>query len=836
MSKHWKKFILPVLGILSLLSLYPIVNMFFWRDDYTLLYKIQQHESAVYPYQFVIPYFTPLYQWFGLNPQGYFVLGLLLYAVSAVCVFLFFRSITKTPVAFAASLLYASGLVALENMIQITYADVVPVFVILLTMSQLYLVQFIQKGKTRLLGLSIAFYILLLEFFPHRAHLVYVYILATDLLLLPYRSFRVRRILARQLPFLLLFLAWYLAPRGTNGGGANPQIVVQSISILKNHGINAIVNFTNLLLAPLDVLWPSLVSFSKPAKTIIGIAVAFLSLFLIRVSWRKYADLTRLHAYSFLLVIGGLVAYLLFNPDFVIAGISRYHTYTQLGFVLYIASGFFLLRALSAKPIMKASLTLLLGSYIFASSVATLVYTTTLNKNHSLPAKRFYQELKTFLPKLPADALLYIDKTSKLPYDASEFTRVGRLSTEAAFAAMYGVPMQQLRYTENFEDVATFASEHPENIETIYSFYLSDSRLLDTTKHVRAWLHNPAEPIDLTNTWRTKGPIQTVIATCNGKYTVGIPPTVTSPSLSLRNVTPVTIQLSLRITPLNVYQFTYPYYQSGITYEEETVAEPCKAVTQKPSVSPELFERLIALYTEHKSVVVPKVTTSSYFPPDIPDYAADGDIRTMWTADVTAWNRDKTASVTIDLPMEQEIQRILLTPGSMQRLPTALRVTVRQNDSQGWQEVKAVHGASMSEYEPYEITFSPTRAKQFQLTITKTNTALAPQIAELEFLSSTWNDIALADIIRYRINPYTSVPSTITMQQLHSAWHYVLPLRLYWKKDKDWDFRRNNYVPFAALADGALHTYTITIPAGGRTLEKLRLAGFIIPSQVSLGH
>ena len=504
MNKRWKKLIVPLLVMLSLVSLHPVANMFFWRDDYTLLYKIQQHESALYPYQLVIPYFTPLYQWFGLEPRGYFVLGLLLYAVSSVAVFIFFRSITKTSIAFFASLLYASGLVALENMIQITYADVVPVFVTLLSLSQFYLVRFIQKGKAQFWAISIALFVLVLEFFPHRAHLVYLYILATDLLLVSCHSSRIQRILTRQLPFLLLFLGWYLIPRGANGGGANPQIIVQSISILKNNGINAIINFTNLLLAPLDVLWPSLIALSQHVKVTIGIAVTLLSLILMRVSWRKYRDLARLHAYSFFLVIAGLVAYLLFNPDFVIAGISRYHTYTQLGFVLYIASGFFLLRALSPKSIIKASITLLLGAYILASSAATLAYTTALNKNHSFPAKRFYQELKTFLPELQPNAFLYFDKTNKLPYDSSEFTRVGRLSTEAAFAAMYATPMQYLRYTENFEDIAAFASEHPDNTENIYSFYISENRLLDTTKYVRAWFENPTETIDLTTKWQTK--------------------------------------------------------------------------------------------------------------------------------------------------------------------------------------------------------------------------------------------------------------------------------------------------------------------------------------------
>ena len=716
-------------------------------------------------------------------------------------------------------------------MIQITYADVVPVFVTLLSLSQFYLVRFIQKGKAQFWAISIALFVLVLEFFPHRAHLVYLYILATDLLLVSCHSSRIQRILTRQLPFLLLFLGWYLIPRGANGGGENPQIIVQSISILKNNGINAIINFTNLLLAPLDVLWPSLIALSQHVKVTIGIAVTLLSLILMRVSWRKYRDLARLHAYSFFLVIAGLVAYLLFNPDFVIAGISRYHTYTQLGFVLYIASGFFLLRALSPKSIIKASITLLLGAYILASSAATLAYTTALNKNHSFPAKRFYQELKTFLPELQPNAFLYFDKTNKLPYDSSEFTRVGRLSTEAAFAAMYATPMQYLRYTENFEDIAAFASEHPDNTENIYSFYVSENRLLDTTKYVRAWFENPTETIDLTTKWQTKDSIQTHVATCDNRYSVGIPPTVTSPKLNIRSVTPVTLQFSLRITPLDLFPFTFPYYQSDVTHEEETIGE---AVTKHPSLSPKTLQGLIALQTESSKQVVSEVTTSSYFPPDIPGYAADGDVRTLWTADVTAWNRDKHASVTLDLPFAQEIQRILVTPGSMQRLLTAIRVAVRQQDSGPWQEIQTVNDANMSEYEPYEIAFSPVTAKQFLLTITQTNTRLAPQIAELELLSSTWKNMTLPDIIGYRTNPYTSVPDIFTMQQLRSAWQYTQPLRLYWKKDKDWDFRRRNYVEFPALADGALRTYTITIPAGGRTLEKLRLAGFIIPSTISL--
>ncbi len=803
----------------SVMVLFPIKEMFFLRDDFTILYKIQQHETLLRPYEKIITFYTPLYQWFGLNPQGYFLLAILLYGLSSLGVFVFFLQLAPVPVASLAALLYGSGLVALENMIQIMYADAIPILVILMTLALSCFIRYGKTGKILYLGVSLLLYYLAHDWFAHRAHLAYLSVLAVDLFFLPHTSVLKRAL--RQLPFFVIALLTY---GSVQGAGAATQL----IQIFLQYGKNIPINFANLILTPISTLVPKLETITEPVKMTIGILLAIGSLMLIAKSRKTKRQLATLHLFSLILVGAGFMAYLIFNPSFIISGISRYNTYTQFWIPLYIVSGLMLIRT--------RFLILILSFYILTSYAATYTYITAFNRDRSIPTKKFYQDLKTYLPTLPTDALLYIDQTNTLPYDPTEFMRVGRLPTEAAFATMYEVPRENLRYTDTFRDMVEFFGQHPDKLQTIYSFYIGQDGLVNTTDQVRSWLVNPKQTVDLSQIWKLDQPVKTVITGCPTGESIGIPPVTMSPALTIPSIAPITVRLTLRITPHEMSRFSYPYFQQGTGFEQIEEEYTCDTIAAGNGVSVNLLSKTIAFEEAKRIHLAPHAIASSSLPHDPPANAVDKDNRTPWTPDITAWSKERRAELQLDLRQEQLISRILLTPAHSLRLPTNFTVSTRRTSSDSWQDVAVITDGQTQEQTAYEITFPAINTRHIRLTITQTNTRLAPQIAELEAVGNQWSDVSLTDITSYRINPFALVPDAAAAQSLFNSWQNALPLRLYWKKDKDWDFAPENYVAFPAIADGTPHTYDVTIPAGGLTIEKLRLTGFIIPSTVSLGQ
>src|SRR5258708_34352288 len=99
---HLLPFVL--LAVVLLLSLGKTFHYYFYTDDYALLYHIQQHYSYGFPYDWVTRTLWLPYQIFGVDPLGYFVLGVLTYFFAAVAVFFFIKKLTKNSLISAAAM------------------------------------------------------------------------------------------------------------------------------------------------------------------------------------------------------------------------------------------------------------------------------------------------------------------------------------------------------------------------------------------------------------------------------------------------------------------------------------------------------------------------------------------------------------------------------------------------------------------------------------------------------------------------------------------------------------------------------------------------------------
>src|SRR3989338_1156923 len=98
-----------------------ILGMYFYLEDYLILYSIQNptspeagYGSGIFgrPFGWAVTPFIPFYPLFGLEPQGYYLIEVLLYFAASISVYFFAKTFTgNKKAAFGSALIFASGYV-----------------------------------------------------------------------------------------------------------------------------------------------------------------------------------------------------------------------------------------------------------------------------------------------------------------------------------------------------------------------------------------------------------------------------------------------------------------------------------------------------------------------------------------------------------------------------------------------------------------------------------------------------------------------------------------------------------------------------------------------------
>src|SRR3989344_1801228 len=124
--KLYQKFI--ILFLVVLLAYGLTLGMYIWQDDNAIMFKLQNLEEGggnlghgIYdrntPYRGVIVPLVPLYYFFGLEPVGYFVVGLIVYFLASVTVYFLAKELKNDKnFAFGAAVIFAAGFIGGETL------------------------------------------------------------------------------------------------------------------------------------------------------------------------------------------------------------------------------------------------------------------------------------------------------------------------------------------------------------------------------------------------------------------------------------------------------------------------------------------------------------------------------------------------------------------------------------------------------------------------------------------------------------------------------------------------------------------------------------------------
>lgn len=236
------------LFLFLLVSFGQTLKMNFWRDDYTMLFKLQhsQEQASHFgengligsgPYKYILLPHALFFPIFKLNPLGYFIVGLILYSMAMYAIYFFVNELLKSKkAALFASLVFAAGYIASDGLFRIINSWQNSIGQILALLAFSFYVKFFNKKGLKYYFLALGLYIASIEFVFVRSHSLIAIIFALDLLLglLPNIKRNLPAFVFRQLPFWVLFKFKYLQ----NSQIADPGIKERfaSIFIDRNFG------------------------------------------------------------------------------------------------------------------------------------------------------------------------------------------------------------------------------------------------------------------------------------------------------------------------------------------------------------------------------------------------------------------------------------------------------------------------------------------------------------------------------------------------------------------------------------------------------------------------
>jgi hypothetical protein len=273
--------------------------MYFWQDDFALLFKLQHPWEYAGSfgndiigggaYKYLVTPFVPFFPLFRLSPFPYFLVALVLYMLAAVAFYFFVRVLFRnTRASMYATFLFLSGYVGVDIMFRIINSWQTMIGHIFTFLSLGFFVLFYRRFRKRDYFASLLFYLAAVEFVFVRSHALIVSYFAIDFVYM-YLTSNVSSSIFRRLflsfvrlvPFITIFYCWYLM--GENGVGK--QALTGVINKITSGNVSAIAPFFStagyaLVYEPIQSLLHQFVGDTKFG--ILSLFVFLLSSFYIR--------------------------------------------------------------------------------------------------------------------------------------------------------------------------------------------------------------------------------------------------------------------------------------------------------------------------------------------------------------------------------------------------------------------------------------------------------------------------------------------------------------------------------------------------------------------------
>lgn len=487
--------------LLQMISLSFIVFAFFyetlkmqpWKDDYGLLYNLQQKEPFPYPYHHLVDLHAPFFSILGTNPQGYFVLGILFVFLAAITFYyLVYELFANKMLAFMASLVFVTTPMGVDTVFMLMTFATTYFLIALFLLALIFIVKF-YKNK-RFLNYVVALILLALSFelAPFRSFYLIGIVFLFELIFL--KRDEIKNFLLRQIGLVLLWIfIFYVNPifllpsslkieasQATNffQGGIDYRFLLYPLLTVTNIIFSgfAFIVYQNFYIKNVAIA----------IILLLGTIVFFAYIFF----WlkQKKVNLLRVYVFALFYLYFTPLAFYVFSQKEISTASFRYLSGGLPAYGLLIICIFVFLSKIFQKN--KKLIFLPIAFFIIVilvNSITTQIYIKNFNKR-SYYSKQFSAQMKELLPTLPKNALIYyqLDEDPQVNYRLYDTSRGGHYDDRAYFGVLYHLKQEEINLA--YGDFVVLL-EKIKNIQIdkdkIFAFKYGENGLTDITKSIK---------------------------------------------------------------------------------------------------------------------------------------------------------------------------------------------------------------------------------------------------------------------------------------------------------------------------------------------------------------
>ena len=480
--KLYQKFI--ILFLVVLLAYGLTLGMYIWQDDNAIMFKLQNLEEGggnlghgIYdrntPYRGVIVPLVPLYYFFGLEPVGYFVVGLIVYFLASVTVYYLAKELSsKEDLAFGAALIFASGFVGGETLWRIYNSIHTILNIIFICLSLIFYSQSVKQTSLIKYLISLFFFWVAMETGYVRAHGVIFLILGLEVIF----NFRFRtfvKSLLRIVPFMGLYYHYYVR---TNANAGPVHLTFNKIFLEGKVEIlySPFITLKNIIIPDI---------FNTPDSLFIVVLFSLLI-------WKR----SRILWYAVIFMMQSYIVPLIHFQGQTFASVHRYLTLSLVGLSFFyseLLGSFF-----KQKKFFFAAILIIAGLHLYLIDKEQI----RIVKHVGIPTRNFYRQLKEQLPQVPKNAAIYFDVAGdqESTNQFYNFFGVGSMPETTAIAIYYNIDRYDLTLPATYNELLSLLKNGKTLPEKIFTFYFdAKTGLTNTTPLTRQALFGKKDDVSL---------------------------------------------------------------------------------------------------------------------------------------------------------------------------------------------------------------------------------------------------------------------------------------------------------------------------------------------------
>jgi hypothetical protein len=855
-----------ILLITLIISYGQILGMYIWQDDNGLFFKLSHiNESPGYfgpgpfgvgPYKYTATPYIPIYKMFGFSTLPYFFLNLGLYFLTAICVYKVFSKILGSRGGKIVGFLYAAGYIASDGFIRLFSSPLFSLSVVLISLLLLSYWNYYQQKKIQWYLLSILFFFLAVEFISARTHYLIGVVVLFEFIFLTFRKPIKSLIfsLFRLLPFLAIFYQYFLRYPDSRSG----QVKVFILSLLKGdlqQLYSLVSSWSNLvfpdwlmervLLIKINILWlgvpiaavvitifllrenakkkiliPLFVSvlgvWSLSAGAIFSttllnpgpreLFIAFFGGILIILFFAGYFALKsnkNLYLFLYLWALVNILAYSAYSPTVMFGSVNRYLVHSFLA----LTGVFGVLSTGIKNAFLKKVVTGLIIVWGLGNMLSAFIYQNKILAIRSNPPRKFYSQLKSFVPSIKKGDIFYFDVAADSRGYFGDAFSVASMPETTAMAWRYGVDRYDFYRVTEFEDLTETIQTKNIPMDNVYTFFYSDGELINTTNIVRDFLKHGGGSVVLEK--RQEG-------TKGNDFTVDL-------EKPIESFVPMELEFSL------IAQAEDPTNLNFSSVQNSTLGASKIAKDKN-------LRKLTFNYQEFKNDFYAKasVRTSSDYLKRIAQNLIDQDPDTAWQADRVLWGKEKKSSFIFDLKTSKEINRFVWINAFGNNTPIRYSLSV-SSDGTNWKEVKSISSLKrIDTKQPQIVEFGSQRARFIMMTVFESLNKDSPGISEAWVVPTNLSGLNIDNAEEFLRRPFAYVSDSNSYQETLTGIGFKGEIKIAWQSDRDngWISQTNSNIN--VIYDGRERNYKLLIPAGGTKITKIKFSDVQIPGRILL--